>query len=70
VVNTAPKDFSLFLENDYVLMKFLFLQHLSFSYYKEKKTSLDKFKEGYLSQKKRGRVCNALLHMAQDSPHK
>ena len=54
MVNTAPKDFSLFLENDYVLMKFSVPSTFKFLILQKKKKSLDKFKEGYLSQKKKG----------------
>ena len=53
MVNAAQKDFfSLFQKNDYVLTEFLFLQHLSFSLLQ--RPNVDKFKEGYLSQKKKG----------------
>ena len=68
MVNAASKDFLLLFQNknDYVLTKFLFLQSLSFSL---QRPNVDKFEEGYLSQKKRGEYVIPLLHMAQDPPH-
>lgn len=56
MVNAAPKDFFFVPKkkmNDHVLMEFMFLQHLSF-FSLLQRPNVDKFKEGYLSQKKKG----------------